>query len=171
MHVAFDSHFGGFRSNDGLQTSAASKVLSGGWFEISNLNNLLFYRHDASNSHFCGVWGHSNLQMTSEVTCDVIFEISSLNNLCCHALLTPTCNIDKISGQKFNAIPPWFDNHNPLTSTALLGSKKYTVQLKYFLGLVARKNYFIRCKRAHVILGLYTLRLWKNSCVKRHFPQ
>ena len=63
-------------------------------------NNPHIYKHDALNSYFCGLQGQSDLQMTSEVTCDVIFELSVLNNLRCHALLAPRCNIDKWLGRE-----------------------------------------------------------------------
>ena len=41
----------------------------------------------ASESHFHGLRGSSALQMTSEVTSEVRFELSGLNYLCSHASL------------------------------------------------------------------------------------
>ena len=43
--------------------------------------------HVASNSHFGGFWGCGGLQMTSEATYDLRFELSDLNCLCCHVFL------------------------------------------------------------------------------------
>ena len=56
-------------------------------FDISNLDYPGIHAHIASNSHFGGLWGHGDLQMTSEVKADLKIELSDLNYLCSHASL------------------------------------------------------------------------------------
>ena len=75
------SHFGGLWGN--LKTaSEAFKAKFYLRFDASNLNYPGIYLHIAWNSHYGGLWGHSGLQMTSEVTSDLKFELSGLNNPC-----------------------------------------------------------------------------------------
>ena len=56
-------------------------------FDISNLDYPGIHAHIASNSHFGALWGHGDLQMTSEVKADLKIELSDLNYLCSHASL------------------------------------------------------------------------------------
>ena len=49
--------------------------------------------------HFGGLWGHGGLQMTSEVTYDLRFELSDLNDLYSHAFLACMRWFNKTSGQ------------------------------------------------------------------------
>ena len=60
-------------------------------FDISNLNYSGIHVHNASNSHFGGLWGRGDLQMTSEVTSDLRIELGDLNYLCSHVSLASNC--------------------------------------------------------------------------------
>ena len=83
MHIAWNSHFGDLRGHSGLQTaSVALEVKFDIRFDNSNLNYPGIYVYIAWNSHFGGLWSRSGLHMTSEVTSDLGFEFSGLNNLC-----------------------------------------------------------------------------------------
>ena len=56
-------------------------------FDSINLNYPDIYVHIAWNSLFGDLRGHSGLHMTSEVTSDLKFELSGLNNLCSSVFL------------------------------------------------------------------------------------
>ena len=58
---------------------------------MRNLNYYGIYVHIAWISHFCGLLGHHGLQMTSEVTNDLIFGVSGVINPCSSAFLAPKC--------------------------------------------------------------------------------
>ena len=87
VHIASN----GLRGHvDLLETSEASKQPQRSYdlrFDISNLDYPGIHAHIASNSHFGGLWGHGDLQMTSEVKADLKIELSDLNYLCSHASL------------------------------------------------------------------------------------
>ena len=55
------------------------------------LINPGIHAHIAPNSSFGGLWGHGDLQMTSEVKADLKIELSDLNYLCSHAYLACKC--------------------------------------------------------------------------------
>ena len=55
--------------------------------EISNLNYPGIQVYVALHSHIDGLNGYNSLQMTSEVTSDLTFELSDLNYSCYHASL------------------------------------------------------------------------------------
>ena len=104
MHIAWNSHFGDLRGHSGLQTaSVALEVKFDIRFDKSNLNYPGIYVYIAWNSHFGGLWGHSSLHMTSEVTSDLRFEFSGLNNPCSSASLASIVlcliNLDGKKGQ------------------------------------------------------------------------
>ena len=70
------------RGQGGLQiASVNSKVKFDLRFDISNLDYPGIHAHIASNSHFGGLRGHGDLQMTSEVKADLKIELSDLNYL------------------------------------------------------------------------------------------
>ena len=69
-------------------------------FDISNLDYPGIHAHIASNSHFGGLWGHGDLQMTSEVKADHKIELSDLNYLRSDASLANKGFLDMIETVK-----------------------------------------------------------------------
>ena len=92
MHIASNSFLDSLWGHVGLQTAfLASEVKFDLRFEISNLIYPGIRVHVASNVHFGGLWGCDSLQMTSEDTYDLIFELIDPNYLCWHVFLACKC--------------------------------------------------------------------------------
>ena len=81
-------------------------------FEIGNPDYPGIHVHVASNSHFGGVWGHGDLQMTSEVASDLGIELLDLHYLCSCVSLASKCLYE------LNATTTQEAKHDPLTCVA-----------------------------------------------------
>ena len=133
------SHFGGLWGN--LKTaSEAFKAKFYLRFDASNLNYPGIYLHIAWNSHYGGLWGHGGLHMTSEVTSDLKFELSGLNNPCFSGLqisvFEKSSGRSQISSKDLLASPPVISGRTcqifPVNSFRIISSCRTTSWLIRF---------------------------------------
>ena len=81
---------GNLCSHGDLQTaSVAMEVKCDLRIDSSNLNYPWHQYAYCLKQPFCDRWGHSSLHMTSEVTSDLKFELSGLNNPCFSVFVAP----------------------------------------------------------------------------------
>ena len=73
-------------------------------FETSNLDNPGIHVHIASKSHFGGLLGHGGLQIASEVTSGLRFELTDLKYLCSHVSKASKCHYSIGGGGQISSI-------------------------------------------------------------------